>query len=563
MSEPVDIIDQLLNKPSLKLNLITKDNNDLRNLPVITSGSIFDANSTKFHPNGLFSEEIFGSITDPNRYVNEAIIKLNTYIINPVIFDSIFKRKTIYTSIMGGKKYAIFDDDINDFVLSDQSDPKANTGYSYFIKYAKYLADKTVNDKLRANLMKSFITKYKDKMLIDRLLVIPAGLRDLDVSSSRLSKDDINKLYLALLNMTISLSDYELSEDAIFDGIRYQIQLKVQEIYDYIFNVLNDKGGFLQSHYGDRRIAYSTRNVISVPVIDGDTTDESTSIKADETMVPLLNLTKCFQPFYINFIKEKLYGELFKYGNTDKVAVIDPKTLNIVYISISPKEANKYTSSEGAGRLINRFKYVGFRESPVSITDVNRKEYWLLISYTSDDTVFIAKSVDMLKEMLKAKNIEFDKELVQPFTWSEAIYLASVDIAKGKHIFVTRYPVIGDGSIYPSKVHPISTIPSKKVNILFEGNIEISVPHYPIVGHKYYESVVIHPSRLTGLTADFDGDMCSITGLWSKESNEEVDRILNDPSSVVSSTMELKIRADTDIVKLAIHNLSRIDKSNM
>lgn len=556
-----DTIEQLLNKAPLKLDLITSiDKFSAANqLPIITSGSIFDTNSTKFHPNGLFSEEIFGSLTDPNRFVNEAAIKLNTKIINPVIYDTVIKKKALYVSIMSGKKYAVFDEDANDLVASNQDNINAGTGYGFFLSNLSHIANRTIEDKLRANLLKSFLLKYRDNMLIDHLIVIPAGLRDMDISSSRLSKDDINKLYLALLNMTIGLSDYALSEDSIFDGIRYQIQLKVQEIYAYIFNVLSDKGGFLQSHYGDRRIAYSTRNVISVPVIDGDSIVDPTSIKADETMVPLLNLTKCFQPFYVNFIKTKLYGELFKHGNVDKVAVIDPKSLNIVYATITPKELNKYTSSDGISRIINRYKYLGFRESPVSITDVNRKDFWILITYRHEDKIFIAKSVDSLKDMLDKYNVSFDRDMINPFTWVEAIYIASENIAKDKHVFVTRYPVLGDGSIYPSKVHVVSTIPSLQITVIFEGGIEMMLPHYPIVGNKHYESIIVHPSRLTGLGADFDGDMCSLTGLWTETSNMEVSKLLSSPSSLVSNTMDLKIRADTDIVKLAVYNLSRVD----
>lgn len=553
-------IKEILNRAPIKLELIQSDEyiRDA-NLAFVTSATIFEPNSKKFHPQGLFSEEIFGSITSMDRYVTEAAIALNTKIIHPTIFASNIQPKSLYTSIMAGKQYAVFDEEEFNFKIADFNTIGAGTGFQFFMSHLQHLAQAPVPPALRAGNLHKLITKYQDRLSISNIICLPAGLRDLDMRSSRLSKDDINKLYMSVINLTSSLSSYASSEDTIFDGIRYQIQLRVADIYDYIMNIISGKGGFLQKHYGARKIAYSTRNVISVAINDGDTPDDITSIKADETMVPLLNLIKCFQPFYTNYVQKKLYGELFLHGSTENVPATNPKTLSIEYITLKSVEINKYTTAEGVNRIINQFKHVGFRESPIAIQDNKRRDYWLLLTYKIGEQVFIGKTKDDLKLMVEREHYTFDIKHVEPFRWVEFMYIAGLQIADGKHALVTRYPVLGEGSIYSSKIHIITTNPNKNVEVIFDSGLRFRAPHYPIIGNPYFESIALHPSRLKGLGADFDGDTVSLTTIWTKEGNDDIAHNLNDISSVIDSNMKLKLGVNMDTVMLAIHNLSRQD----
>lgn len=551
-------ISELLKRDPLKLELLDgKTYGNAQGLQAISSSSIFEPNSNKFHPQGLFSEEIFGPVTGTERYTTEAIIPLHTKIIHPVVFTYMFEKKALYTSVMAGKKHAKLDHETNTLMLSDKDDKEAGTGFGWFAKQLPKLMKAEPSDNLRSRNLHTLLEKYQKKALIDHLVVLPAGLRDLDMSTGRLSKDDINKLYLTLLNLTKGLSTYDLSEDPIFDGIRYQIQLKVAEIFHYVEDVVSDKKGFMQKHYGARRVAYSTRNVISAPVVNSDTADHPTNIKADETMIPLLNLIKSLQPFYVNYVKQKLYGEIFSQGKTENVPVTNPSTLSLEYVGLRNTEANKYTTSKGIGRLLNQYKHHGFRESPVSLTAVNKKEYWLLLTYRTTHRVYIGKTADDLKSLVERHGDQWDRKNVDALRWVEALYLASLYIAPGKHVLVTRYPATGDESIFPTKIHPITTDPDNEVEVIFEDEVRVDAPHYPKLGVSHHESAVVHQSRLSGLDADFDGDMVSLTVEWSKESNEELDALMNDVSNVVSSDMKLKLKVDMDIVERLVFNLSR------
>jgi hypothetical protein len=553
-------IEEIMNRDPLKLKLMDTDKYVKDNsLQFVKSPSIFEVNSSKFHPLGLFSEEIFGSVTDLNRFTTEAAIELNTYIIHPVIFANVISKNALYKSILSGKQHAIFDNKTHDFIATIEENDKASTGFKFFIENISKLADTKEPDALRARNKHQLLVKYKNTLLTKYIICIPAGLRDLDLNAPRLSKDDINKIYLGVLNLTASLSDHNLSEDNIFDGIRYQIQLKAAEIYEYINTIISGKSGFLQQHYGARKVAFSTRNVISVAVLAGDTPDAPTNIKANETMIPILNFSKCFQPFVVNYIKNKVYGELFVNGGTERIAATNTKTLEIEYINVTMAEMNKYTTSDGVNRIVNQFKHVGFRESPVSIMSSDRKEYYLMLTYHTDEVVYIGKSVSDLENLAKADNIEFDIVNVKSIYWVELMYIIGLKIAKGKHVFITRYPVVGDGSIYPSGIHLITTNPSKEVKVKFGIGVELDAPHFPILGTSYYESAILHPSRLSGLNADMDGDMVSLTAVWSDESNLEIAEKSRSISHVIGSDFKLAMKANGDIVKLAIHNLSRMD----
>lgn len=553
-----DEIVALLEKAPIKMSLLdgyvySKNHN----LYPIISSNIFAPNSSKFHSYGLFSEEIFGSITSDSRFITEAIINLNTNVIHPFIYSVIVKPRALYTNIISGKKNAIFDNEISDFVLSNSEE--AQTGFSFFINNFHKLAD-IKTDSLRSRNKIDLINKYIKNLMINNLICIPAGLRDLDMKSSRLANDDINKIYMAIINLTNSLAGFQISDDMIFDGIRYQIQLKVNEVFEYILNIISGKKGFIQKHYGARKIAFSTRNVISATDNNADLPDDPTNIKSDESAIPMLNLIKCFQPFFVHYIKRNLYFELFRHGATDKIPVTDPETLGMTYITLKPSEINKCTTSEGITRLINQFKYVEFRESPIDITDINGKRFYLLLKYEVGDHVFINKDENGLQLSVEANKYEFNRDNVKPLTWIEFLYITGYMIAEKRFNFMTRYPVLEDGSIYPSRIHIITTNPSKKAIVIFNEAIRLKLPHYPIIGKPYFESVIPHSSRLKGMGADFDGDMTSNTTTWTDESNHDIKKEVNSISAVIDTNLKLKLSTGSDILNLVVFNLSRQDR---
>ncbi len=557
MRVTMDAIARLLNKETFKTRLLKYEEDIKVNLiQEVTSTVIFEPNTKSFHPQGLFSESIFGPLTDLSRFTTEGYIDLHTKIIHPVVFRELISKKKFYTGILSGNKYATFNKDSFEFELAQPEDKGASTGFEFFMKYINQLHKADKPKSLTAANKHKMMQLYKTNLSTSKFLVIPAGLRDIDMKSARLAQDDINKIYLQILNFASGLSDHELSSDSLFDSIRYNIQLRVDEIYKHIFNMLSGKEGFLEKHYGSRKVVQGTRNVISMVPQSSKGPGDITNLKVDETLVPLLNTIKAFQPFFVKYIIRDLYNESIPNDAVENVSLIDPKTLNTTYTSVTPVELRKYTTNKSVVGLINKFRHVAFRESPVSIKGSDNKLYYLLLTYKIDDKVFIGKNADELKSIVLQYEETFDSAKLAPLTWVEAMYIAAMTITPDKHMFITRYPVIEDGSIYPSKVQVASTEPSLTCKLHY-GSKLMTLPRYPILGNTYPEALGLSTSRLQGLGADMDGDTVSGTGIWAKDSNAELSKHLNSLSAVITDTMKLKISTNSDVLNLITHNLSK------
>jgi hypothetical protein len=210
-------------------------------LPV-TETLIMEPSTNEFHENGLYSETIFGSIGSPDRMLKFGYIDLNCQIFTPKIFKIIVQLGSLYKDIMSGATYAIFDPVIKDFkrVVGDPLDtPDADTGFSFFLKHFNEISFKTTASSRRDERIE-VIQQYKQSTIISKYLVEPAGLRDIvNDSSGRLVQDDINKLYTSLILYTRAIP--KGSQSPLYDTIRYQIQSKAQEIFEYIENFLDGK----------------------------------------------------------------------------------------------------------------------------------------------------------------------------------------------------------------------------------------------------------------------------------------------------------------------------------
>lgn len=546
-------LEQLLKRASVKFRLLDYDAFS-EGLGVVKSTSVFEPNSKVFHPDGLFSEKIFGPVTDLSRYTTFGCIELNTVVIHSIIYAEIIQPNRLYVGILSGRKYATWEK--NDFVLADSSDKRADTGYSFFVKHLAKIAPRTT-DSLKNRNKELLISKYRDMVFASKMVVLPAGLRDIRTDSGRMTQDDINKKYIRLISYANGLSNHALSEDAMFDDIRFSLQTAIHEIFKDIYEMMEGKNGFLQEHYGKRKVALSTRNVASVEVSERRTIDDPLALTVNQVALPMMNAIKAFQPFIVKFIRKDLYGEVLGAGNRESIAVTDMSTFNTSYIEVNPAELMKYTDGPTINKFINQFKHAGFRSSPVSITSSKGVKYCLLISYTEGNEVFVAKNRSELEGMLEKASIPFELNRIHPLTWAEAISIALVGILAGKHVLVTRYPVTGDASIFTAEPVPISTIEFISATVHFNDEFTVSVPRYPIANAIYRESIGVSSSRLAGLGADFDGDMLNCTGIWGDEANREIDKYLDSMNNLVSSDFTLNFDTTSDITKLVLFNLSK------
>jgi hypothetical protein len=168
----------------------------LRPVKVLDS---FDGTGVNFHPDGLFSTEIFGRVGDDIRNQRFSYIDIKVSIMHPILYRAMADLKELYIGIMSGAEYALFDEDEKDFVRADAITGK--TGYQYFISnWKKIQFQETKSDKREHNIR--LVKKYIDGAMTSKVVVLPAGLRDMEVGpDGRPQENEVNTLYRKLLAM--------------------------------------------------------------------------------------------------------------------------------------------------------------------------------------------------------------------------------------------------------------------------------------------------------------------------------------------------------------------------
>lgn len=521
----------------------------------VTSVFIRETTTNEFKHDGLFSEDIFGQINTPDRLVRFGYIDLRTQVLHPLIYINIVKLKALYGEIMARKTYAVFNPETKEFERASEDTEDANTGYQFFMSHLYDLKFEK-NQSLRHNEMVDVIERHQKLLTLSQCLVMPAGLRDLREDEGKPAADSINKLYSSLINYTLALPTTRTTSD-IYDNVRFSIQKKLAEIYDYIFNMIEGKFGFFQRKYGSRNLALGTRNVVSTASMAALSPDDPQYLKMDEIKIPLFQACKMYTPLIIYNIRMLFLNEVFNI-TSDQVALIDPETNNLVYQPIDEGEKSRFLSSEGIEKMIDLFRDPEFRFTPVVVYNEEGKGYYLYMVYDDNEVVYLTRSVSEVINKINQEVGVYDPQKLRPLTYAEMFYIAALRATSDKNSLITRYPAIEIGSEVPNRVHLISTNPARKVNLFstMDDEFWIMMPEYPIINNTFVDSLIPHPQILAGLGMDFDGDTASSNGILSKQANEEVTSYLNSVGRYIHSNGKL-MHGTTDLIKLTIFNLSR------
>lgn len=504
---------------------------------------------SKFDANGLFSETIFGDIGTPERFTRHGYITLNCRVFHPLMFQNIRSLKRSYIDIIAGKAFAIWDDVNKEFVNASEDDEGADTGFAFFLKHFDKI-DFKKNQSLKRNDKINVLTKYKDRIFIKHCLVIPAGIRDMREDEGRVEKDSINSLYSSLLNSARAMVPAG-DLDPIYDVVHYAVQRKVNEIYEYLSNLVEGKRGFLQGKLGHRSVIGSTRNVITATSLEAVDPESPQYHRCDETKVPLYQSAKCFASLMVYQIKSLFYSSIIE-QSSDSVPLIDPVTFKLVYAAIDPKDKDLLVTEEGIQKTIDRFRDVDFRRRPV-IARSDKRPYYLYLVYDDNNKIYIFRNLEEFKSSFEG---EFSPTKVRPLTYAEMIYTAAYFATIGKHVLVTRFPILDEQNIYPSKIHVMTTDPARVITLVSGTNNEgIVLPEWPILGAKFKDAVLLHPTKLKGLGADFDGDTVSVHPVYTIEANAEIAAALNSPGNYTIPSGEAAAGVD-DLCKITMHALT-------
>jgi DNA-directed RNA polymerase beta' subunit len=247
---------------------------------------------------GLFSEEIFGKFGSNERKSTFGFVDLKTKIIHPEAYEHIFQSLSsdIGKFILNKQKYVI----VKGKLVVNEKD--GISGVFQFVKNFDQIDLSLLKDKKEEV---NFIKQNLNKIFIDKWLILPAGIRDIQIqkgtNKSQIQYTELNELYENLIRNANSLESIP-SED-LRDSLTQGVQRCTLEINKFIKERLKGKGGLIRGGLMRKVCDYSGRMVI--------TTDNSLGV--DFVGLPWQVVLRLFEPFAIHKImKDKDYLSLIQ-----------------------------------------------------------------------------------------------------------------------------------------------------------------------------------------------------------------------------------------------------------
>lgn len=500
-------------------------------------------NGSGFHEDGLFSTLTFGEVGSTERDTTFSYINIHTKVIHPIYYKELIRLKGLYKSVIERKKYAIFDEEIKDLVESDPINGR--TGYSFFLEVLPKIEFKR-NGSRRRDVSIDIIEFYRENYLYDKILVQPAGLRDITVDEQGRDKEgEINDFYRRIIGASNSIGSQADLNSPLLDTSRVAIQNSFNNIAQYITNLLRGKNGFIVGKWGKRGVTSGTRSVITSISTARPALDSNKGIKFNQTAVGIFQACKSYEPQVIHAILN-ITNHWF---SNNSAYLTDKNTLEATHANIPSDDVDLWVTPTGIRKTLNNFEDTHFRTRPIEVAG----QYFLCLVWKG---VINGK---LCYRIVKGKD-EVPPHLggeVTPLTYVELLYLCRLEDWEKDIYYITRYPVAGLGSTYPSLCYIRTTINSEERYRMDENwqPTEICASAYPVLKDaKFADSLSVHPSRLGGLGGDHDGDKVSSISVMSEEARQQIYDYLQTPNAYVTGNGDLLANPYMDAVERVLKN---------
>jgi hypothetical protein len=201
---------------------------------------------------------------------------------------------------------------------------------------------------------------------------------------------------------------------------------------------------------------------------------------------------------------------------------------------------------DGLETLINGFEEVKIRNKPVVIED-----HYLALIYEDDKYFKIFKDIEELPA-------GFEKSKVRPVSWTDLYYYSVYWQSKEPTSFVTRYPIAGPGSIYACNIYLRTTTEGLTREELTEdwqpsGKVWYEIPNR---NATFFDSMNVHPSKIIGLTADYDGDKTSLNMVYSDNAKQAGKKFLASKEPFMDPNGGLNYGLNNHVAALVLHNFT-------
>ena len=290
----------------LNMELFTK------HLKPVTSNQLF-TRTNDFHPNGLFSELIFGVQGTLDRKRIFSFINLNCYVVNPTAYKILIQLDRKIEKFLSTEAFFII---TKSGELTITENEKGITGISEFIKNfskIKFRGD-TPDRKKYISLMEK---SYKEgSLFLNKLPVIPPDQRPIFLDQdNRYVKAQINDHYETILKRSSAIKTMGV-KGTTFDLFNWGIQTSVINHDNFVRTQVGKKFGIIRSNLLGKRVDYSGRAVIT----------SGPQFKVNEIGLPFRLAVSLFEPFIIHVL---LYS-----GKIDK-KILEEEIRNFIKLDLS------------------------------------------------------------------------------------------------------------------------------------------------------------------------------------------------------------------------------------
>lgn len=501
----------------------------------------------EFHPDGLYSIQTFGPIGSERRDLTFSYFDVGIDIISPAVAMALYDLKHLYKDVMAGKRFAVWDDKLKDFFPAAPTDQGAKTGYSFFMsKYADLTPAPNKSTKRQKNI--DLFNKFRDIACSRYVLIVPAGMRDLEVTPDGQEREvDLNKLYKKVLStgrIVPTLGNFK--DSATMDNTRWALQRAFEDVYIYLFNFLDGKKGYQRGKVAQRRLFNGTRNVLAAMDPSSTVMGRPDEMRPTDTIMGMFQGMKSILPVSIHYVRSRYLPATI--GADQTMYLVDKKSLNREVVYVRPQDYDMFSTDEGVERLIEKFRSDHIRHKPIEV-----QGRYLALIYNDGKTFKIFHDINDLPP-------DRDRRHVRPITYAELLYLSGYDVWNDYFTIVTRFPVAGQGSTYSSTIRMTTTAMVKMLYELeddWKTTKEKPATDFPLRSVKEFISTMApHPSRLDGLKADHDGDTGSGDSVYTKEALEENRKMMTKGSYWVTGDGKLRVDAGSkDLIDLVMVNM--------
>lgn len=519
----------------------------LKGIKPVRALDIFDESRKNFHEEGLYSSSIFGRSGDEIRDYRFSYIDIKVEIFHPILFKSLVQLKSLYGEIIAGREFAYWDEDKRDFERTTALN--GQTGFHFFLQHWKDIEFHKTGSDLREQYI-LLVNKYKDKAMTSKVVVLPAGLRDLEFTDSgRTEENEINPLYRKLISISNVINESAIRNNPeVVNSARWSLQMTFNEIYDVFTRIIKGKKKLVLGKWASRKVFNGTRNVITSMDTSQPFLGDKEGITFNSTVVGLYQLMKAMLPITKYQLRNGFLSKVF-ISKDIPVRLVNPKTLKAEDISVSADYFDRWTSDDGLDKVIETFREESMRHKPVMIGG-----YYLGLIYKGPDGSF--KIIQDLDEVPEDRS----KDDVSPLTLCELFYISIYAVANQYPGFVTRYPIANFGSIYPSYTY-LKTTNKSEVRFELEDDWSInpkkpSAKEFPLRSSGFMNSLIPHSSRIVRMNADFDGDTCSYSVAYSDTAKKELEQFFNDKRAYLDTSGKIMHSVGIDTVAFVLYNLT-------